>query len=231
MGFNIYYYESNVDCKFCKKQYTTYKVRPNRYKVIEEQSDFMPVYEGLNPLLYEVAVCPHCGYAYHKSMTRTYGPFMLLIDELYIKELQKPMNICQERTIDDAIVSYKLAYLVAKASMEEALLMANIALKIAWLYRLKNESDTEIHYLQAARDFYSKSFASNQEGSERIQYLHAELSLRLGDIVEAKKGFSRLIADRSVSNKYRKLARTRWENYKYDEHPQNAAENKHEVSK
>lgn len=224
MGFNIYYYESNVDCKFCKKHFTTYKVRPNRYKIIEEHTDFMPIYEGLNPLLYEVAVCPHCGYAYHKSMTRTYGPFMLLINELYIKELQKPVNICQERTIDDAIVSYKLAYLVSKSSMEEPLLMANLALKIAWLYRLKNEHESEIRYLQSARDFYSKSFASNQEGEERIQFLNAELSLRLGDIKEAKKGFSRLISDRSISNKYRKLARNRWENYKYDENPINITE-------
>ena len=224
MGFNIYYYESNVDCKFCKKHFTTYKVRPNRYKIVEEHTDFMPVYEGLNPLLYEVAVCPHCGYAYHKSMTRTYGPFMLLINELYIKELQKPVNICQERTIDDAIVSYKLAYLVSKSSMEEPLLMANLALKIAWLYRLKNEPEAEMRYLQSAREFYSKSFATNQEGEERIQFLNAELSLRLGDIKEAKKGFSRLISDRSVSNKYRKLARNRWENYKYDENPINITE-------
>jgi len=229
MAFNIYYYESSVDCKFCKKHFTTYKVRPNRYKIIEEQTDFMPVYEGLNPLLYEVAVCPYCGYAYHKSMTRTYGPFMLLIDELYIKELQKPMDICKERTIDDAIVSLKLAYLVSRASMEESLLMANFALKIAWLYRLKNDHESEMRYLFAARDFYSKSFASNQEGGERIQYLHAELSLRLGDIAEAKKGFSRLIADRHVSNKYRKLARNRWENYKYDDQPNNVNDNIGEV--
>lgn len=227
MGFNIYYYESNVDCKFCKKHFTTYKVRPNRYKIVEEHTDFMPIYEGLNTLLYEVAVCPHCGYAYHKSMMRTYGPFMLLIDELYIKKLKKPVNICQERTIDDAIVSYKLAYLVSRASMEEPLLMANLALKIAWLYRLKNESKFELRYLNSARDFYSKSFATNQEGNERIQYLNAELSLRLGDIKEAKKGFSRLISDPSISNKYRKLARNRWENYKYDEGPINTNESIH----
>lgn len=224
MAFNIYYYESNVDCKFCKKQFTTYKVRPNRYKIVAEQTDFMPIYEGLNPLLYEVAVCPHCGYAYHKSMTRTYGPFMLLIEELYIKELQKPLNICQERTIDDAIMSYKLAYLVSRASMEEPLLMGNFALKLAWLYRLKNEPQTEMRYLYAARDFYSKSFASNQEGDERIQYLYAELSLRLNDIAEAKKAFSRLIASRTVSTKYRKIARDRWENYRYDTPTVNANE-------
>lgn len=224
MAFNIYYYESNVDCKFCKKHFTTYKVRPNRYKIIEEETDFMPVYEGLNPLLYEVAVCPHCGYAYHKSMTRTYGPFLELIHALYIKELKKPRNICQERTVDDAIISYKLAYLVSRASMEESLLMANFALKIAWLYRLKNEQKSEMHYLFAARDFYSKSFATNKEGEERIQYLHAELSLRLGDLAEAKKGFSRLIADRNISNKYRRLARNRWENYRYDENAINTDE-------
>ncbi|WP_332647613.1 DUF2225 domain-containing protein [Lysinibacillus sp. 54212] len=229
MGFNINYYESNIDCKFCKKQYTTYKVRPNRYKVVDEHSDFMPIYEGLNPLLYEVAVCPYCGYAYHKSMARTYGPFMLMIGELYINELQKTINICRERTIDDAIVSYKLAYLVSRSAMEEPLLMANFALKIAWLYRLKDESASEKRYLTAAREFYSKSFATNREGEERIQYLNAELSLRLGDIKEAKKGFSRLIADRSTSNKYRKLARNRWEDYKYDENISNADGNMGEV--
>ncbi|QFG00778.1 DUF2225 domain-containing protein [Psychrobacillus glaciei] len=229
MAFNIYYYESSVDCNFCKKRFTTYKVRPNRFKIIEEQTDFMPIYEGLNPLLYEVAVCPHCGYAYHKSMTRTYGPFMLLIDELYIKELQKPINICKERTIDDAIASYKLAYLVSRASMEEPLLMGNFALKIAWLYRLKNEVKSEMHYLYSARDFYSKSFASNQEGEERIQYLYAEISLRIGDIAEAKKGFSRLISNRNVSNKYRKLTSKRWENYKYDEHTLRSNESTGEI--
>ncbi|WP_153731813.1 DUF2225 domain-containing protein [Sporosarcina obsidiansis] len=219
MGFNINYYESKVDCKFCKKHFTTYKVRPNRCQLMKEDTDFMPVYDGLNPLLYEVAVCPHCGYAYHKSMTRTYGPFMMLVNELYIKELQKPADICRERTIDDAIVSYQLAYLVARASMEESLLLANLALKIAWLYRLKQEAEPELRYLESAREFYSKSYAANQEGTERIHYLYSELSLRLGDMQEAKKGFSRLISDRKVSNKYRKLARDRWENYRYDEAP------------
>lgn len=217
MAFNIYYYDSEVHCKFCKNHYTTYKVRPNRFKITEEQSDFMPIYEGLNPLLYEVAICPHCGYAHHKSMTRTYGPFMQLIEEIYIKELQKRPNLCHERTIDDAILSFKLAYLVCRASMEESLLMANIALKIAWLYRLKGDVPQERRFMLAARDFYSKSFASSQEGSERIQYLYAELSLRLGDIPEAKKSFSRLIGDKRTSAKYRKYAKNRWEDYKYDE--------------
>ncbi|WP_312024055.1 DUF2225 domain-containing protein, partial [Lysinibacillus sp. D4A3_S15] len=64
-----------------------------------------------------------------------------------MKELQKPMNICQVRTVDDAIISFKLAYLVSRSSMEESLLMANFALKIAWLYRLKNDEESEKRYL------------------------------------------------------------------------------------
>ncbi|WP_102693601.1 DUF2225 domain-containing protein [Rummeliibacillus pycnus] len=215
MGINIYYYESKIECQCCKKKFTTYKVRPNRYKVIDQDTDFMPIYEGLNPMLYEVEVCPYCGYAYHKSMVRTYGPFMEFVREIYIKPLQKPMQICQERTLDDAIASFKLAYLVAKASMEEPLVMANVAIKIAWLYRLKGEEKAEIHYLRSARDFYSQSFASNKDGEERIQFLYAELSLRIGEIEEAKKGFSHLISGRAVSDKYQRLARNRWEDYKY----------------
>lgn len=215
MKFNVNYYQSDVACKYCKKTYKTYKARPVRCKIIGEDTDFMPIYEGLNPLLYEVAVCPHCGYAYHKSMTRTYGPFLLMIEELYINELKTSFDLCGERTIDDAIMSYKLAYLVARSAMEEALLMGNFALKIAWLYRLKDDTKHELHYLQAARDFYSKAFASNRDGEERIKYLHAEISLRIGDIDEARKEFSRIMSDRNMSNKYRKYARNRWEDYKY----------------
>lgn len=216
MAFNLYYYESKIECNYCKKNYTTYKVRPGRFKVEAQDTDFMPIYKGLNPLLYEVAVCPHCGYAYHKSMTRTYGPFMLLIGEIYINQLQKVMDICKERTIDEAIASFKLAYLVARASMEESLIMANFAIKIAWLYRLKGDNKSEMHYLRSARELYNKSHATNKEGEERLQYLNAEISLRLGDIEEAKRGFSRLIAGREVSNKYRNYARKRWEEYKYE---------------
>ncbi|MBB5150339.1 DUF2225 domain-containing protein [Ureibacillus thermosphaericus] len=216
MAFNLYYYESKMICNYCKKEYSTYKVRPGRYKVIAQDTDFMPIYEGINPLLYEVAVCPHCGYAYHKSMTRTYGPFMLLIGEIYINQLQKIMNLCKERTIDEAIASYKLAYLVARASMEETIILANFALKIAWLYRLKQDKELEMRYLRSARELFNKSHANNKEGEERMQYLIAEISLRLGDIEEAKRGFSRLITSREVSNKYRNYARKRWEEYKYE---------------
>ncbi|MEJ9281841.1 DUF2225 domain-containing protein [Ureibacillus thermosphaericus] len=216
MAFNLYYYESKMICNYCKKEYSTYKVRPGRYKVIAQDTDFMPIYEGINPLLYEVAVCQHCGYAYHKSMTRTYGPFMLLIGEIYINQLQKIMNLCKERTIDEAIASYKLAYLVARASMEETIILANFALKIAWLYRLKQDKELEMRYLRSARELFNKSHANNKEGEERMQYLIAEISLRLGDIEEAKRGFSRLITSREVSNKYRNYARKRWEDYKYE---------------
>ncbi len=216
MAFNLYYYESKMICNYCKKEYTTYKVRPGRYKVIAQDTDFMPIYEGINPLLYEVAVCPHCGYAYHKSMARTYGPFMLLIGEIYINQLQKIMNLCKERSIDEAIASYKLAYLVARASMEETIILANFALKIAWLYRLKQDKELEMRYLRSARELFNKSHANNKEGEERMQYLIAEISLRLGDIEEAKRGFSRLITSREVSNKYRNYARKRWEDYKYE---------------
>ncbi|WP_342468413.1 DUF2225 domain-containing protein [Ureibacillus sp. FSL K6-3587] len=216
MSMNYDYYESKVVCNFCKKQYTTYKVRPGRYKAAGQDSDFMPIYEGLNPLFYEVAVCPHCGYALHKSMTRTYGPFMSLIEEDYIKKLQKVMDLCKERTVAEAIASFQLAYLVAKVSMEEPLILANFAMKIAWLYRLIHDKESENRYLHAARDLFNKSHTKSKESEERIQYLIAEISLRLGDIEDAKRGFSRLITGKEVSNKYRNYAKKRWDDFKYD---------------
>lgn len=216
MAIDLNYYESKVVCNICKKQYTTYKVRPGRYKILSQDTDFMPIYDGLNPLLYEVSVCPHCGYAYHKSLTRTYGPFLELIKESYIKRIKKVRNLCNERTIEDAITSFQLAYLVAKFSMEEPIVLANFALKIAWLCRLKKDLKAEMRYLRSARELFYKSQTSDKESEERMQYLVAEISLRLGDIEEAKRGFSRLITGKDVSNKYRNYAKKRWEDYKYD---------------
>lgn len=216
MGFNLYYYDKKIECRQCKKKYITYKVRPNRYNKISYDTDFMPVYEGLNPMLYEVNVCPHCGYAYHDTLTRTYGPFMELIREAYIKEVKKPLSICEERTIEDAINSFKLVYLIANYTMEETVVLANFALKITWLCRLKGDQPNEHKYMKATLDLLNKATSSKTEGEERIQYLIAELNLRLGDIQSAKRGFSRLITGKDISNKYKKLATDRWENYKYE---------------
>lgn len=216
MAFNPYYYEHKSECFNCKKTYTSYKVRPNRTKVIDQDTDFMPICDGLNPLLYEVNVCPNCGYAYHKSMTRVYSPFIQIVQELYINKLDKAPNLCGERTIDDAITSYKLAYLVANSAMEEAIVLGNFSLKIAWLYRLKGDVENEKRYLKSTQSFFMNAFSTAKDGDDKIQYLMAEIDLRLGDIPEAKKRFSKIIAGRKTSEKFRKIAKKRWEDYIYD---------------
>lgn len=95
---------------------------------------------------------------------------------------------------------------------------------------IKNGHESEMRYLFAARDFIVSPLlptkrAKNVFNSYMQNWAYDSV------IWQKQKGFSRLISDRSVSNKYRKLARNRWESYKYDEHTINANESIGEILK
>ncbi|WP_244888201.1 DUF2225 domain-containing protein [[Bacillus] enclensis] len=54
------YYDKKIQCLACRHSYSTTKIRSRFVKVKGHESDFCPVYgsDEINPLLYNVSVCP-----------------------------------------------------------------------------------------------------------------------------------------------------------------------------
>jgi len=60
-------YDKNVKCPVCSTDYSTKKVRTRALRLIKQDEDFLPYYQGENPIKYRVFVCPNCGYAAYED--------------------------------------------------------------------------------------------------------------------------------------------------------------------
>lgn len=212
-------FDRDMECILCQQSATTKKIRSRFIKVKEYDTDFCPIYAdgSVNALYYNVYVCPHCGFAFSKDFSKYFGPG---IKEEIINKLCSrwvPHTFSGERTIDEAIQTYKLASLSATLKKEKHITIAGIYMRVAWLYRLKQNKEQEIRFMKLARHEYEESYAlgdysGTQVSDIRILYLSGELSRRIGEIPAAIKYFSTVLEKQksAVETSIIQMARDRW---------------------
>ncbi|MEK5068835.1 DUF2225 domain-containing protein [Sporosarcina sp. FSL K6-1508] len=217
------FYDKKVTCINCKKHFTTIRIRSRFVRVASHESDFKPVYSDpeVNPILYNVAVCPHCGFSFTDDFSPYFAPGT---EEDIAERITSQWNgrsFSAERDTDEAIETYKLAYLSAMFKKEKVLTLAGLTLRIAWLYRQKGAKEEEKRFLLIARNFYNASysegdFKGTQMSETKVLYLIAELSWKIGDENEAVKSFSRILESQRTSTepKIIEMAKERWQDIK-----------------
>jgi len=111
----------------------TLKVRSKFIKVSSYDTDFCPIYdtESIMGILYNVFVCPYCGYAYTNDFSK-YFPLSTK-EQIQEKICSKwaPHNFGEERSIRDAIKTYKLALYSATLKKEKHILIAGLYIRVA----------------------------------------------------------------------------------------------------
>jgi len=214
------YYHKQIDCINCKKKFNTTKVRSKFVKVEKQESDFQPIYANkeINPILYNAFVCEHCGFSFTEDFTKYFAPGVKEEIQSKITANWNPHSLGNERTIEEAISAYKLAFLSGSVKKEKYVATAGLALRTAWLYRLLENEEQEKRFLTIARNHYSDSYsnedyAGTQMSEVRIIYMVAELSRRIGDREQATRFFSRVIEKQSTSvePKLIELAKEQWQ--------------------
>ncbi len=212
-------YDKSMDCPVCKQSFTTKKIRSRFIKVAEYDTDFCPTYteDSINALYYNIYVCPHCGYAFSKDFSKYFAPGTQ--DEIKEKICSNwvPHTFSEERTIDDAIQTYKLASYSATLKKEKHITIAGLYMRITWLYRMKKDKEQEIRFMKLSRREYEESFSTGdysgtQVSEIRILYLVGELSRRIGDNQKAMKYFSSVLEKQksAVETSIIQMARDRW---------------------
>ena len=216
-------FDSNIVCMFCKQSFITKKIRSRFIKVAEYDTDFCPKYrEGsINALYYNIYVCPHCGFAYSQDFSKYFAPGTkeLIVEKISSKWM--PHSFSDERAITDAIQTYKLASYSATLKKEKHIIIAGLYMRIAWLYRKKQDTDQEIRFMKLARHEYEESYSiGDYNGTKisdiRILYLVGELSRRIGDNQKAMKFFSFVLEKQksAVETSIIHMARDRWADMK-----------------
>lgn len=214
------FYDKKMVCINCSQHFTTTKIRSRFVRVVSHDTDFKPIYPNseISPIYYNVAVCPNCGFAFSDDFSPYFAPQTKETIAKQITEKWHGRSYGGERTADEAIEALKLAYLSAILKKEKAISIAGITLRIAWLYREKEDLEEELRFLTTARNMYIDSYAEGdyvgtQMSEARILYMIAELSYRIGDEEEAVRNFSRVIErQRSTTDpQVVKLAKERWQ--------------------
>lgn len=212
-------YDKNCGCRVCRKSFTTKKTRSRFVKVFNYDSDFCPIYsdESMNPLLYYINTCPHCGYSESEDFSPYFPPGALDMINSKVVDAWIPQDYCQDRTIPVAINAYKLAIYCGTLKREKHIIMAGLYIRLAWLFRSIKNDNQEQRFLKLALKEYSESYMSDDfKGSSisetRIFYLIGELSRRTHQSEQAVKYFSKVIElqSRSTEPKLIEMARERW---------------------
>lgn len=133
-------FDKKYECPVCYKEFVSPTVKGAKVKMIGQDSDLRPRYEPLDPMKYDVIVCPNCGYA---ALTRYFDKIMPPQAKLVKEEISKSFRGIKhalDLSYDDAIERYQLALGNAIVKKGKASEKAYICLKMAWIVRGKMES-------------------------------------------------------------------------------------------
>jgi uncharacterized protein (DUF2225 family) len=124
-------YSKKVTCPICGKQFSSMKAKISTCKVEKRDEDFCTHYVDLNPMYYDIFVCPFCAYSASET---SFGD----IKEEEIKILKEAFSgrivgrsFCTERSLDDAIAACKLAIHTAETRKAKSSVLAGLCLKLA----------------------------------------------------------------------------------------------------
>lgn len=206
-------YNKSVECPVCGNKFKVKSVKTKAYKMESKDSDFFIRYKSINPYFYDVWICQSCGYSSMKPDFYEINPKQI---DLVKKNLTPKWNSRQYPDVcdvDTAIEKYKLSlityYTIEAPSSKKALNF----LKLAWMYRLKNDKSYENIFLQKSlnefeHSFYSEDLSNSYIDEYKMMYLIGELNRRLGKTDVALSWFGKVITTPKINYKLKELART-----------------------
>lgn len=201
-----------ISCPVCKNSFGTASVKVNAPRIASRDSDLFIRYSVINPYLYEVWLCPTCGYAALKVDFSKIREFQIKL----IKEKITPKWVNREYDIPFtekvAIERYKLALLNALVIESKSSTKAMICLKIAWMYRLLMDEANEKNYIKQSLVAFNDTFMNEKlpaYGLDRfsIMFLIGELHRRIGEDSLALRWFSEVITSIGAPQKVKEMAR------------------------
>ncbi|CUU50599.1 DUF2225 domain-containing protein [Clostridium beijerinckii] len=205
-------FDKQIICPVCNSHFKAKTVKSKSPRVISKDSDFFIRYSVVNPYFYDVLICNSCGYAAIRS---DFEKLKLHKKELVLSNVTpkwKPReypHILDEKL---AIERYKLALLNAMLIDLPNSTKGMISLKIAWMYRLLDNSSQETLFLKQALEGFNTAYMTEIfpiYGLQRdsLMYLLGELNRRLGNNQDALQWYSKTIVNTNSSYKIKEMAR------------------------
>ena len=134
-------FDKSYECPVCYTQIKSRTLKAGKARLVRTDLDLRAVYENIEPLKYDVILCPHCGYA---ALRRYFGGLTQTQTKLIKENISRVFHVTEE---PKAVFSYEYAIYLYKMSLANAMVKhakasekAYICLKAGWLCRSAWES-------------------------------------------------------------------------------------------
>lgn len=222
-------YDKTFECPVCDSKFTSKVVKSGKARLERSDADLRPKYEGIDPVKYEVILCPHCGYAalgrYFNGLTSTQGK---LIRENISKNVKLHSYEGETYTYEEAEERFKLALACSMVKQARASERAYDCLKTAWVLRGWQESldekaegyaalkerleKEENDFLKTALEGYmnavsNESFPISGMDETTLDYLMAVLAARFEKYDVASKLVASILTSTTANARMKDKAR------------------------
>ncbi|MCW2278927.1 DUF2225 domain-containing protein [Heliophilum fasciatum] len=204
------------ECPLCGQSFSITRIRSSAVRVQERRPDFQVIYQGVNPVHYQVWVCPACHYA---NLDRDFDQprrASQLLGELKSRYREEP-DFQGERSLPTVLRAYQLAIQTALLSEASNGVKGSLFLRGAWVAEESGQHALARHYVDQARQFYEQSFASDRDPGKlsgpSLLYLIGELNRQCSRYTEAIQWFSRAAQHRDMRREPEidRLLRRQWD--------------------
>lgn len=205
-------YDKTITCPVCGHTFKTKAVKTSAPRMIKKDSDFFIRYSTINPYFYDVILCNICGYASQKSDFEKVKEYQIELIQKNISMKWKGRTYPEVFDVDIAIERYKLALLNYVVCESKTSAKAMTCLKIAWMYRLKEDSENEKLFLNQALVGFSEAYTKEDfpiyaMDNYTMMYLLGELNRRCNNNDEALRWLGSVLTSPGASPKIKDLAR------------------------
>lgn len=222
-------FDKKYICPVCDNNFTSKTVKTGKAKLVRSDMDLRNVYEDIEPLKYDVILCPKCGYGalsrFFPNVTSEQQKFIL---EKITPNFKPLVEKEDDYTFEQALTRYKIAFANAVVKAAKVSEGAYLSLKTAWLYRSYKESldmdapeyeekkakleKLEKETLRKAYDLFIKAVQTEEfpmcgmdEGT--VDYIIAVLAMEFGDYFDSSKLLSKLLTSYSATSRLKDKAR------------------------
>lgn len=151
-------FDKTYECPLCNKKFKERTLRTGKARLIATDIDLALHFEGIEPLKYDVILCPHCGYtAVSRYFLALPQPQKKMIQEQITANFKAKITYQKVFTYEDALNRYKLALANAAVKGAKNSEIAYICLRAGWLLRSKS------HELQESQNVDSKEIQETKE--------------------------------------------------------------------
>ena len=224
-----YLFDKSYECPVCYEKIKARTVKAGKARLIKSDMDLRPVYEHIEPLKYDVILCPHCGYT---ALSRYFGGLTASQIKDIKENISKSFRATEEPkdafSYDYAIYLYKMSLANALVKHAKASEKAYICLKAGWLCRSyaenldKGTADYEKKFKelkQQEKEFHKNALEGFLTAREKenypmcgmdeatVEYLVAVLAMEFDQLDVSARIISNLIVSPSANSRMKDKAR------------------------